>query len=329
MDFQDFEIEMFDLYLKKQMGQDELLQFEKKIESDSDFAKKYQNYLEIIGIIKFAGREELKKRIAKEGEVKYFSNQWGKKWTIAYAAIFLLFIGLFFVFENFLKEKIQKTNPVQTYENIEEVGENNVNNAPQKKEKQDTQIESADDENEIPLTNEESDKTADSEIEESSEEDARNELADKLSDTPENNMTQNGNAPSPPSATEMSKARTAEKVYDVATEELLTDTLYNSILTQILSDSLVAIGNIDVKVKLLKSPLNSKVYKYWVSGQNHYIEIYGLPYPTPFKVFLLNNEMYFLSAQSLFKFSTTRSYLPLQQISDKELRTKLEKLNEN
>lgn len=89
-------IDLFDLYLRKQLGAEELPAFENRLASDPEFKAEFDLYLLTVEGIRNREREDLKTFIRQNRSTLFWGqNIWPKRMTYAAAAVLVIFIGLY------------------------------------------------------------------------------------------------------------------------------------------------------------------------------------------------------------------------------------------
>ncbi len=135
-------IELFDKFLRSELSEEERLNFENNLKENSEFKAEFEEFKLLVEGIKMKGLEDLKVILKSKGEVKYWGNLWGPKWTIASAAILAIFAIMFFVLEYYIPRKsnletqIALEESISTEEQLEQLEENieGTDIAPEQKE---------------------------------------------------------------------------------------------------------------------------------------------------------------------------------------------------
>lgn len=101
MDQEEVDIELIEGYLNKTLAREEMLSFESRVRDDENFAKKVDEYRDIINVVRLSTREDFKKEVSQwEAEIKNESHQgrqtfWKPYLAIAAAVLVLLVAGIF------------------------------------------------------------------------------------------------------------------------------------------------------------------------------------------------------------------------------------------
>lgn len=118
MKINESNIEIFDRFLHNELSDEEKLVFEKKLTENPEFKKEFEEFNLLVEGIKMKGLEDLKGILKSKGEVKYWGNLWGPKWTIASAAILAIFTVMFFVLEHYVSRKSTLENQIAIEESV-------------------------------------------------------------------------------------------------------------------------------------------------------------------------------------------------------------------
>lgn len=81
----------------------------KALLKDSKFKEEVDLQAQIIKQIEVEREAELKAYIAEHSKVNYFQNTWGNRWTLASAAIFIIFVSAFFIMKYYSPETNSRT----------------------------------------------------------------------------------------------------------------------------------------------------------------------------------------------------------------------------
>lgn len=115
-------IELFDLYMRNELPDNDKTDFEKKLELDHEFKQQFTQYLLIVEGIKLHNREELKTFMKNEAKMEYWGqNFWGKKWNYASAALLLIFASLYIVTKQFNNSSSKQENDLAIEQQKEKV----------------------------------------------------------------------------------------------------------------------------------------------------------------------------------------------------------------
>lgn len=118
MKINESNIEIFDRFLHNELSDEEKLVFEKTLAENPEFKKEFEEFNLLVEGIKMKGLEDLKGILKSKGEVKYWGNLWGPKWTIASAAILAIFTVMFFVLEHYVSRKSTLENQIAIEESV-------------------------------------------------------------------------------------------------------------------------------------------------------------------------------------------------------------------
>ena len=340
MQLTQLEIEQFDSYLFGKMPEEEKLALENKLKSDSEFKDKFEQYTALVSAIKTSAREAFKKKIAKEGAVHYLKNSWGKQWTLIYAAIFILFIAMFFVFEYNLQDKLLPNKKTNESIVMEESATSDENDRSEKSTRAKKRKDISNELQEDTSQNVESEILEDEiEIEEEISfvtEDLEEDMLDTIVTTPSyafgnsSEKESSGSVPQAPALAESNNKKDADT--EVISGQLLKDSLYNAqVISQEILDgesdsTLMSLDSKSVQLQFWKSPLNSKVYRFTQKSNKPFIEIYGIDPKTIQGIFYLKGEFLLLGNGVVYRFIPNQSYLPLKIDRNKELVNTLERI---
>ncbi|MCO6495064.1 MAG: hypothetical protein J5I91_05220 [Bacteroidetes bacterium] len=325
------DIELFDEYLKGNLDSEARIVFEQRLQSDDEFKRTFDVYSTLIDGIKFSAREELKKRIAKEGEVKYIQNIWGKRGSLAAAAILIFFVGLYFVFESNFGKKLLKFDESNSELALEEdLDTEPINNQPRNPTRRmNSKITEKSNNEDIALNG------ADSSIIDDSNDSTQAEgriddfvINDTfVSELDDRTIDKGASFASPIPAS-------VQEEENIVSGQLLIDSTYIAVLIN--DDILIGHSKIDsfeyahIKIQFWKSPLNSRVYKFIHSGNNYSAEIYGINPKEIKRIFIKDrNELIILGSTKAYILEVSRDYLPYKVNNDEEFITPLMNLNEN
>jgi hypothetical protein len=339
-------IDLFDDYLSGKMSDAEKNAFELRLKQDPELKAAFELHQVLVDGIKEAGRAEVKKLLKKEGAVKYFGNLWGQKWTIASAAIFLMFFAMYLVIDKlpstFNREKFDKTEAISKDGSEDSRGEK-ASKRVEKTESispQDSIIETkVDDIDSTKVEEIDVQILSEEELipEEAMEEDDDLDIRDApkpetlAGNDAKRSQSVDKSATSPPQ-TEKKKEQIesifksteipGEPEITVASSSKLSDTfLMIPILT---SDTSAIHDNINVKITYMKSPLNSQIFKYTISP-GHVIEVYGIPNKSLIPLGKINQDIYLKSGKNIYRFRPVPEYVPLEIEKRKEIIKLLEK----
>jgi hypothetical protein len=336
-------IDLFDDYLSGKMSDAEKNAFELRLKQDPELKAAFELHQVLVDGIKEAGRAEAKKLLQKEGAVKYFGNLWGQKWTIASAAIFLMFFAMYLVIDKlpstFNKKQFDKTEAISK----DDIDDSRGEKASKREEKtaslslQDSIMESES----VDIDRNEVEEEADAQIH--SEEELISESKIDI-----DNVEYHQDAPKPETSTgndakrsqSVDKAKTSpakktepsESIFNsneipgepeitVASSGKLSDTI---LLIPLISDTGSIKDSMNVKITYMASPLNSKIFKYTTSP-NHMIEVYGIPNKSLIPLGKINQDIYLKSGKIIYRFRPVPEYVPLEIEKRKEIIKLLEK----
>jgi hypothetical protein len=341
-------IDLFDKYIRKELSPDALQNFQIDLASNPELEALFQSYLETVQLLSISGKEELKKRIHEKGKVRYFSNQWGKTWNLASAAIILLFIGLYWVIETKLSNTIKQPDSLEAYEEKNErAGTEDVN-------AQNNPIDEKTINSNRERLAETSENTAieeDPEIEFDEDDDA---MIYDIIPPPSSNSA--GVPPPSKSVTSdkrdlasadhekesVTMTRSAPESTPIAQTQIILDTTFQCPVsnTSLYDPNSEWIHDpsktFSLQVKLLKSPLNYKGYESSINSRNASLSIWGLQANEIKKIWVMESPLKKITEIILitkdgryYAFLPNNSQYVLPLIQDESRKKTLSKLNEN
>lgn len=120
MSFSEQEIDEIDLYAAGKLKGELLDRFKRRMQADAAFKHEVDVRLLLIAGVREARKQELKEMLrTKTGPMYISSKMFGKRWPMASAAILLLFLGMFFIVENF-KNRNAEQGPIATSEKVQQ-----------------------------------------------------------------------------------------------------------------------------------------------------------------------------------------------------------------
>lgn len=334
MNFTEKDIALFDEYLKGNLIEQEKTAFEQKLVSDAEFKRDFELYSTLVDGIRAHARAELKKKIAKEGEVKYIQNIWGKKGTMAAAAVLIFFLGLYFVFESNLGKKLLPSQDSQPAIAMED---NPVSEPPKKQRKltpknQDTEI--ADDTLNPQLAIQEDDSLQEDNLSEEQIDENTIAATQDINDSATADIASGGALSKSAGFAAPVPAHTEQEEEQIVSGQLLLDTVFNAlkITSEPLTDNDIKGEEeyIHVNMQIWKSPLNSKVGKFVITGNSATAEIYGL-IPSEIRAVFVNEqrELIVLGNKQAYIIKPARDYQPYKTSRETSFINELIHLNEN
>ncbi len=332
-------IELFDKFLRSELSEEERLNFENNLKENSEFKAEFEEFKLLVEGIKMKGLEDLKVILKSKGEVKYWGNLWGPKWTIASAAILAIFAIMFFVLEYYIPRKsnletqIALEESISTEEQLEQLEENieGTDIAPEQKE---SVLEKEMDSPEV--------------VYDDIVKDLVNENTEDIVTAPKPNSNSNVSEklnktiPAPPAASkeEVSLNRTSEPVPErlISSEKIL-DSFYK---VQILPNGFLKMDAklldtflynneewADVRIAFWSSPLNTIAFSNKSGFKNiklSKVDIYGWD-PALLTNLLIEGfggDLYVKYNQKVYLLKNGALNMPMNQIKDKTKLTKLE-----
>jgi hypothetical protein len=334
MNFTEKDIALFDEYLKGNLSEQEKTAFEQKLVTDEEFKRDFEMYSTLVDGIRTHAREELKRKIAKEGEVKYIQNIWGKKGTMAAAAVLIFFLGLYFVFESNLGKKLLPSQDSQPAIAMED---NPVSEPPKKQRKltpknQDTEI--ADDTLNPQLAIQEDDSLQEDNLSEEQIDENTIAATQDINDSATADIASGGALSKSAGFAAPVPAHTEQEEEQIVSGQLLLDTVFNAlkITSEPLTDNDIKGEEeyIHVNMQIWKSPLNSKVGKFVITGNSATAEIYGL-IPSEIRAVFVNEqrELIVLGNKQAYIIKPARDYQPYKTSRETSFINELIHLNEN
>lgn len=331
MEFNPEHIDLFDRYVKNLMSDSEKETFLKQMHEDPELKSQFEAFQNCLDMIQTEGLRELKSTIKSKGTFRYFGNLWGKKWTLAYAAIFVLFaIGLFWI-ERYEGKKNGAQDTLALNESRPEDGpspniEPLLKDARSKKKSktpaEDTPTLDKDpEEQEMPITD--SDDLLADELREELDPITPPDLAlnDSQSDRPDSESQDANQVPdrkvagAEPQSSPAERGRAVqEESINVKGSVVLLDTLYTVISYP---DSV----SYSLKVVFVQSPLNSKVYSFSIVQQLRELNIYGIQPGAQIAFKEINQSLYVFDGKNIYALIRTGggNYLPLQRVNDPQI----------
>lgn len=332
-------IGLFDKFLRSELSEEERLDFENNLKENSEFKAEFEEFKLLVEGIKMKGLEDLKVILKSKGEVKYWGNLWGPKWTIASAAILAIFAIMFFVLEYYIPRKsnletqIALEETISTEEQLEQLEENieGTDIAPEQKE---SVLEKEMDSPEV--------------VYDDIVKDLVNENTEDIVTAPKPNSNSNVSEklnktiPAPPAASkeEVSLNRTSEPVPErlISSEKIL-DSFYK---VQILPNGFLKMDAklldtflynneewADVRIAFWSSPLNTIAFSNKSGFKNiklSKVDIYGWD-PALLTNLLIEGfggDLYVKYNQKVYLLKNGALNMPMNQIKDKTKLTKLE-----
>lgn len=332
-------IELFDKFLRSELSEEERLNFENNLKENSEFKAEFEEFKLLVEGIKMKGLEDLKVILKSKGEVKYWGNLWGPKWTIASAAILAIFAIMFFVLEYYIPRKsnletqIALEETISTEEQLEQLEEKieGIDIAPEQKE---SVLEKEMDSPEV--------------VYDDIVKDLVNENTEDIVTAPKPNSNSNVSEklnktiPAPPAASkeEVSLNRTSEPVPErlISSEKIL-DSFYK---VQILPNGFLKMDAklldtflynneewADVRIAFWSSPLNTIAFSNKSGFKNiklSKVDIYGWD-PALLTNLLIEGfggDLYVKYNQKVYLLKNGALNMPMNQIKDKTKLTKLE-----
>ncbi|MCK9480654.1 MAG: hypothetical protein M0R38_02700 [Bacteroidia bacterium] len=323
MELTEKDIELFDRYIKGILTQDELIAFEQKLQQDATLKQHFELYSTLVSGIQFKAREELKKKIAAEGEVKYIQNIWGKKGTMAAAAVLVFFIGLYFVFEsNLFKQQNKATDSEQS---IAMQDDTKPANKPSFKK---THIEKPN------AAEQSSDSVLNSDSFSTDVADTTDFAIAMLDEksVPADDVEEDSSPVDIAGGVSVRKEvyaapSAANDDFKVMSGQLLVDSFFAAL--RIDEEQFVLNNKMDeedlryanIHIQFWKSPLNSKVYSFAIKNEVPTLAIYGInPTDVGRSFYNENKEVILIVNKQAYKFSMNRgAFQPLSTVSDQHL----------
>jgi len=334
-------IELFDKFLRSELSEEERMNFEYNLKENSEFKAEFEEFKLLVEGIKMKGLEDLKGILKSKGEVKYWGNLWGPKWTIASAAILVIFAIMFFVLEYYIPRKsnletqIALQETISTEEQVEELEEKIEN----------TEILSETNEKESLLEKEPEIPIS---LTDDIVKDMENDKAEEIISAPKPNSYPNlaektgKSIPVPPTSNkeEISLNKSTEPVPDrlISSEKIL-DSFYK---VQILPNGFLKMDAklldtflfnneewADVRIAFWSSPLNTIAYSNKSGFKNvklSKLDIYGWE-PTLLTNLLIEGfggDLYVKYNQKVYLLKNGTLNMPMDQVKDKTKLTKLE-----
>lgn len=327
--------EHFDYYLSGKMSKEERDVFELKLTQDSEFNAAFELHKVLVNGIKEAGRGEVKKMLQKEGAVKYWGNLWGQKWTIASAAIFIMFFAMYLVIDKlpqtFNKGKMEKTEAVSKDDSEDLRGEkaskNDKDSAVFSDKDSDDKVEAPLFDSKAKVEEIEEDIELSIEIEETLDAEVnKEELVPESSAGNEMQRSKKieDSKTTPPQTPEKKKEQIettfkeipGEPEITVASSGKMSDTTF--MIPVISTDTSAKSDSINVMIVYMSSPLNSRIFKYTTVTKN-VIEVYGIPNKTLKPLGVIKDEVYLISEKTIYRFHPIPEYTPLVVETRKEV----------
>lgn len=336
-------IELFDKFLRKELSEEERLNFENNLKENAEFKNEFEEFVLLVDGIRMKGLEDLKGILKSKGEVKYWGNLWGPKWTIASAAILAIFTIMFYILEYYVPKKsnletqIALEETISTEEQVEELEEKIEN----------TEILSETNEKESVLEKEPEIPIS---LEDDIVKDMENEKAEEIMSAPKPNSHSNlaekssKSIPVPPTSNKeeisLNRSRSSEPVPDrlISSEKIL-DSFYK---VQILPNGFLKMDAklldtflfnneewADVRIAFWSSPLNTIAYSNKSGFKNiklSKLDIYGWE-PTLLTNLLIEGfggDLYVKYNQKVYLLKNGTQNMPMDQIKDKTKLAKLE-----